>query len=94
MDIEKKEFWGTTKASSLATYGFLIGLISCYFALTQHVALLLVSILCVGSIFYALTTNYRQGFNVRWRLANFIFHCVFLLALVSGVGFVLFLLYA
>jgi succinate dehydrogenase hydrophobic anchor subunit len=94
VDIEKKEFLGTTKASSFATYGFLFGSIGCYFALTQHITALLISLLCIGSIVYALVINYQQGFNIRWRLANFIFHCFFLLALILGVGFVLFALYS
>ena len=90
MDIEKAEFWGTTKPSMLASFGFLLGSISCLLALHINSALLVVSVLCLGAIIYALIIDYRKGFSVRWRLANFIIHLLFLITLIIGIPYVLF----
>ena len=87
--IARKEFWGTTKASNFAIYGFALGAIGCFLALFKNIAFLGISILAMGAIFYALYVNYQLGFEVRWRLTNFIIHVLFLLSVGIGIGFVI-----
>jgi hypothetical protein len=93
MKIETKEFIGTTKPSVIATSSFVLGFVACYFALTAHISALVISLFCVVLISYALMLDYKQGFNVRWRLSNFIFHISYLLALLFAVGFILYVFF-
>ena len=94
MNIEKKEFWGNTRASKSSIYGLVIGFIGCYLALEVNILLLSFSFIGVGLISYALFINYNLGFTVRWRLPNFILHIVMLIMLSSEIVYVLLQVYA
>ena len=93
MDIERKELWGTTKASNLAILGFVLGLLGSYLALKYYISLLIISGLGICVILYSLYLNYHQGFNVRWRLVNFIIHFIMLIIVVVEIVYVLLRVY-
>ena len=93
MDIEKKELWGNTKASNFAIFGFALGLLGSYLALKYNISFLITSCLGICVILYSLYLNYNLGFNVRWRLVNFIIHFIMLIIVVIEIVYVLLQVY-
>ena len=49
------------------------------------IGFLVVSIVGIALIGWALKLNYSKGFDVRWRLTNFLVHCAMLVSVVVGV---------
>ena len=81
---ERAEYWGTTPPSMLATGGFIVAVISAFYVSLNWLATT-ICILAIIAIVVALLLDWRQGFDVKWRKANFFFHVFFLLASVLSI---------
>ncbi|HEY8100169.1 MAG TPA: hypothetical protein VIF82_05410 [Burkholderiaceae bacterium] len=89
-EIEKQEFWGTTKASFFASFGFALGALGCFMALAKNIEFLSISMVSTAGIIYALILNFRKGLDIRWRFINFMIHIFFLISIGTGIAYVIY----
>jgi hypothetical protein len=70
---EKAEYWGTTPPSLLATGGF-IGAVFSFLYVPSNWLSLIIGLFAITAITVALLLDWKQGFDVKWRKVNFVFH--------------------